>query len=99
MPLENQLMLTIPKPASEPSPAQEPLVRKTPGVMGGDACIRSSRIPVWSLVRLRQLGMRDATIRTHFIEPLSQDDLNAAWDYAAAHSQEIEQAIQENEAE
>src|SRR6516164_3303067 len=31
-------------------------VQKTPDVCGGDACIRRTRIPVWLLVRHRQLG-------------------------------------------
>ena len=42
----------------------EPMTRitKTPGVCGGDACIRGHRIPVWGLVRYRQLEMSDAGI-------------------------------------
>lgn len=35
-------------------------IEKTPGVMGGDACIRQTRIPVWLLVSLRQQGASDA---------------------------------------
>jgi uncharacterized protein (DUF433 family) len=37
-------------------------IEKTPGVMGGDACIRQTRIPVWLLVSLRQQGATDAFI-------------------------------------
>ena len=34
-------------------------VQKTPGVCGGHACIRNTRIPVWVLVSLRQQGAND----------------------------------------
>ena len=71
-------------------------VTKTPGICGGDACIRGHRIPVWTLVGYRQLGQNDADILRAYpgLTPL---DLEAAWEYAAANSEEIEQAIRENE--
>jgi hypothetical protein len=34
-----------------------PGISKTPGVMGGEACIRESRIPVWLMVSYRRMGM------------------------------------------
>jgi uncharacterized protein (DUF433 family) len=69
---------------------------KTPGVCGGDACIRGHRIPIWGIVNLRRLGADDAEIlRTY--PTLVAADLEAAWVYAAANSAEIDQAIRENE--
>ena len=41
-------------------------IEKTPGVCGGDACIAGTRIPVWSLVIDRRLGMSDAKILEAF---------------------------------
>ena len=29
-------------------------IQKIPGVCGGHACVRNTRIPVWTLVSLRQ---------------------------------------------
>jgi len=78
---------------------QTGLVRKTPGVVGGKARIRDTRIPVWTLVRLRQLGADDQTLRGYFTVPLTAEDLSAAWDYYDRNREEIEQAIRENEAE
>jgi hypothetical protein len=31
-------------------------ISKTPGIVGGDACIAGTRIPVWDLVEYRQMG-------------------------------------------
>ncbi len=71
-------------------------IEKTPGVCGGDACIMNTRIPVWSLVNDRSLGMSDAEILKAFPD-LSAADLVNAWTYADAHTVEIEQAIREND--
>jgi uncharacterized protein (DUF433 family) len=43
-------------------PKGEALVRKTPAVCGGDACIRGTRIMVWLLVDLKQQGASDQEI-------------------------------------
>ncbi|MBD6616978.1 DUF433 domain-containing protein [Komarekiella sp. 'clone 1'] len=71
-------------------------ITKTPGVCGGDACIANTRIPVWSLVNDRRLGMSDARILEAFPH-LTAADLVNAWAYADANPEEIEQAIRENE--
>ena len=73
------------------------VIRKTPGVVGGDACIGNRRIAVWMLVHARQLGMTDHEIRNRYEQPLSEAELAAAWDYYAVHRDEIDRAIQENE--
>jgi uncharacterized protein (DUF433 family) len=71
-------------------------VQKTPGVCGGDACIRKTRITVHRLVHYRQLGLSDQRI-LEAIQGLTPDDLTAAWDYYARHPAEIEEAIRLNE--
>ncbi len=71
-------------------------IRKTDGVVGGDACIGNTRIPVWSLVNDRRLGLSDARILEAFPD-LTAADLVNAWAYADAYPDEIEQAIREND--
>jgi uncharacterized protein (DUF433 family) len=71
-------------------------ITKTPGVCGGDACIRGHRIPVWTLVNYRRLGGSDVDLLRDYPE-LTPADLEASWAYAAAYAEEIDQAIQENE--
>jgi uncharacterized protein (DUF433 family) len=71
-------------------------IQKTPSVMGGKACIRQTRIPVWLLVSYRRQGATDA----HILEGhphLSAADLVNAFSYAEAYPDEIETAIIENE--
>jgi uncharacterized protein (DUF433 family) len=67
-------------------------IRKTPGVCGGSACIRHTRIPVWLLVEARQMGLPDEEILDR-IEGLTKADLAAAWEYSATHGEEIEEAL------
>jgi uncharacterized protein (DUF433 family) len=72
-------------------------ISKKPDRCGGDACVRDTRITVWGLAAYRLLGMSDAEIlRT--VQGLTRDDLETAWEYAAAHAEEIDQAIRDNEA-
>jgi uncharacterized protein (DUF433 family) len=73
------------------------LIRKTPGVIGGDACVGNRRIAVWMLVLAKQLGLTDDEIRNRYEQPLTEAELAAAWDYYAEHREEIDQAIRENE--
>jgi uncharacterized protein (DUF433 family) len=77
----------------------EPLIRKTPGVIGGDACVGNRRIAVWMLVEARHAGISDERLLTDYEPPLSRAELDAAWRYAAAHPEEIAQAIRENNAD
>jgi uncharacterized protein (DUF433 family) len=71
-------------------------IAKTPGVCGGDACIAGTRIPVWVLVNYRRLRGTDAGLLDAY-PSLTREDLEAAWVYAASHTEEIESAIRENE--
>ena len=73
-------------------------VQKTPGVCGGRACIRNTRITVWGLVNSRRLGLSDEDMLRNIVG-LSPEDLHAAWDYYRAHTAEIDQDIRENEAD
>jgi uncharacterized protein (DUF433 family) len=71
-------------------------ITKRPDVCGGDACLLGHRIPVWILVNYRRLGGSDVDILRAY-PGLTSTDLDEAWEYASAHSDEIERAIQENE--
>lgn len=73
-----------------------PGIEKTPGVVGGDACIVRTRIPVWALENYRRLGWSEAQILENY-PTLRAVDLVNAWAYADAHHKEIDRAIQENE--
>lgn len=68
----------------------------TPGVCGGDPRIDNTRIPVWLLVRAKQLG-RSTEMLLEDYPQLSSDDLAAAWDYASEHAAEIQEQIDANE--
>jgi len=70
-------------------------ITKTPGVCGGRACIRGTRITVWGLVAHRRLGLSDNAI-LEGIPHLKAEDLQAAWEYAAAHGTEIDEDIRHN---
>ncbi len=63
--------------------------RSTSDVMGGDVCIRNTRIPVWLLVSLKQEGLGDAQLLANF-PMLTIADLTMAWDFYAAHADLIE---------
>jgi uncharacterized protein (DUF433 family) len=67
-----------------------------PNRCGGEACVRDLRIPVWAVVNYRRLGASEHEILRVY-PSLQPEDLQAAWEYAAAHSEEIEQAIRRNE--
>jgi uncharacterized protein (DUF433 family) len=73
------------------------LIEKTPGVVGGDACIRGTRIPVWELLEYRQLGASTSKILEAYPQ-LTELDLQAAWDYYHSFPDEIAAAIAANEA-
>lgn len=79
-----------------PRTGMEPLIRKTPGVIGGDACVGNRRIAVWMLVEARNLGVSDEQLLSDYDPPLTRAELDAAWRYAADHPEEIAQAIREN---
>ncbi len=71
-------------------------ISKQPDRCGGDACIRDTRIPVWMLVNYRRLGGSDADLFRDY-PSLTSADLEAAWQYSASNTEEIDRAIRENE--
>ncbi len=70
-------------------------IEKKPGVCGGSACIRGTRITVWGLVESQQIGYSEADILTSY-PTISATDLANAWAYAAAFPDEIANEIKEN---
>lgn len=72
-----------------------PGIEKTPYVCGGSACIIRTRIPVWTLVSFKKLGMNDFTLLNAY-PALRQQDLNNAWAYYKAKKHEVDLDIQEN---
>jgi uncharacterized protein (DUF433 family) len=73
-----------------------PGIESTPGVLGGEARIVRTRIPVWVLVQARQLGATEADLLRSY-PTLRAEDLTNAWAYVRTHPDEIEQQIRENE--
>ncbi len=72
-------------------------IQKTPEICGGDACIRNTRIPVWSVIAARRLGASDTDLQHHFVTPLTAADVDAASAYFEKNREEIEQEIRLNE--
>lgn len=71
---------------------QKNLIQKILGVCGGNARIRDTRIPVWTLVSFHQQGACDEELFRNY-PGLNQQDLEAAWSYYAQHPEEIDQVI------
>ena len=72
-----------------------PGIEKTTYVCGGSACIIRTRIPVWTLVSFKKLGMTDLTLLSSY-PTLRQQDLNNAWAYYKVEKHEIDTDIREN---
>ena len=69
-------------------------IQTSPGVCGGEPCVRNTRHTVSGLVEWKQQGLTDARILEHHPD-LTPADLDAAWAYYATHREEIDQAIKE----
>jgi uncharacterized protein (DUF433 family) len=76
--------------------ATKSFIQSTPGVLGGRARIRDTRVPAWLLVAYRRGGMTDENILASY-PTLCVEDLDAASEYALLHPDEIDGAIAENE--
>jgi uncharacterized protein (DUF433 family) len=72
-----------------------PRIFRTPGVCGGDACIRHTRIPVWLLEEGRRNGASDAQL-LELHPDLTRADLEAAWAYVDQRPAEIETSLADN---
>jgi uncharacterized protein (DUF433 family) len=73
-----------------------PGIEKTTNVLGGEACIVRTRIPVWALENYRRLGWSEAKILENY-PALRAADLVNTWAYVDAHQEEINRVIKENE--
>ncbi|MEZ4987602.1 MAG: DUF433 domain-containing protein [Saprospiraceae bacterium] len=73
-------------------------INHTPGVCGGRACIRDTRIPVWMIIEAKQTGATDLMLLQDF-PALTAEDLTNAQRYFAGHVAEIEQDLREQELE
>ncbi len=71
-------------------------IQHTPGVCGGQACVRLTRIPVWTLISLRSQGATATELQADY-PSLTTSDLEAAWVYYESHREEIEQALAEQD--
>lgn len=72
-------------------------IESDPDVAGGEPCIVRTRIPVWVLVRARQLGASEADLLRSYPR-LRAEDLVHAWRYYDVHRDEIDRQIRDNEA-
>ncbi len=64
-------------------------IRWQDDVLGGDARIRDTRIPVWLVVAHKKWGESDSEILAQY-EGLNAADLSAAWDFYAAHTERVD---------
>jgi uncharacterized protein (DUF433 family) len=71
------------------------VIRRTPGVCGGDACIGLTRVAVWILEEARRAGVGELDLLKDY-PGLSVNDLEAAWSYVEAHREEIEETLWKN---
>lgn len=74
------------------------IVKKTPGVAGGHACIRNTRIAVWTLISLSQQGMGEGELINNF-PGLTPFDLLAAQVYYQTHHDEVDTLINSHHSE
>jgi uncharacterized protein (DUF433 family) len=65
------------------SKRSEDRIVKTPGVCGGDAHIKGTRVTVWGLEEWRRLGWSNSRILDAYPR-LKPDDLDAAWGLCGA---------------
>lgn len=76
--------------------ADGPRIVSTPGICGGSARIRGTRLPIWGLEVGRRVGRSDENLLRAY-PALTAADLEAAWRYVGAHIAEIEAEITEND--
>ncbi|MFB2896421.1 DUF433 domain-containing protein [Aerosakkonemataceae cyanobacterium BLCC-F50] len=71
---------------------QNRMIQKTVGVCGGHACIRHTRIPVWTVISLKQQGADYQEILRNF-PVLTLTDLSAVQAYYEKNKLEIDRVI------
>jgi uncharacterized protein (DUF433 family) len=84
-------------PSTEVLRAGESWIQKSAEVNGGEACVRNTRVPVWSVVRALQLGASETELLNYFVVPLTPADVEAARAYHEQNRAEIEEQIRLNE--
>ncbi|MEM1216097.1 MAG: DUF433 domain-containing protein [Bacteroidota bacterium] len=70
---------------------------KTPGVVGGSARIRNTRIPVWVLIEYLSLGWTVEKLLVNYPR-LNEEQLAAAKNYYDANKDEIDADIKAQDA-
>lgn len=68
------------------------MIKKTPGVSGGHACIRDTRIAVWTIISLINQGSKDTELLADF-PGLTIFDLLTIKEYYQSHQREIDDLI------
>lgn len=69
-------------------------MQTTPGVCGGEPCMRTTRHTVAGLVAWKQQGLADARILQHHPD-VTLEDVAVAWAYYADHRAAIDQVLQD----
>jgi len=72
------------------------VIQKQADISSGRACIANTRLTVWNLVVWHQLGLSDQELLEKYPQ-LTQNQLEAAWNYYTHNKDEIERDISENE--
>lgn len=89
--MDNKPVISMAKP-------RDSYIKKTPGVCGGRACIRDTRVPVWTVIECRLSGMKLADIAANF-PGITRDDFWECAVYYGIHYDEINRDIQEQSEE
>ena len=74
------------------------MVKKTPGVAGGCACLRDTRIAVWTIISLKNQGADEAELSLDF-PGLTSFDFLAAQAYYQTHRDEIDTIVADGDRE
>jgi uncharacterized protein (DUF433 family) len=96
--MSNSEIAQLVQMASQKIAVDFPGIEKIPNVCGGSACIIRTRIPVWSIVEYRLMGVGKEKLLLNF-PTLRAQDLANAWAYYNANKAEIDAEIAENNAD
>lgn len=80
----------------DPDRTDSKTIRSSSDVLGGEARIRDTRIPVWLLVAHKKWGESDAEILAQY-PSLNAVDLTAAWDYYTVNTERVDAERRANE--
>jgi uncharacterized protein (DUF433 family) len=84
--------INMESPAMHPKYVPEEVIQATPGICGGYPRVRNTRIPVWTLVSLRNQGATDRELLDDY-PSLKLEDLTAVWEYYYNHKLEVDRII------